>query len=70
MFAGIYYALYQNIKTQKESTILNSLFFGLISGIIATAVTHPFEILRAQIQSGINFKYLGILDGMNKIYEL
>lgn len=32
---------------------------GIISGVIATALTHPFELIRAKIQTfGIKSKYV------------
>lgn len=29
----------------------NKLFSGVISGMLATAITHPFEIIRAKLQT-------------------
>lgn len=47
-FAGMYYALYQAIKDHYE---VNKLMAGWISGLLSTAVSHPFEIARAKLQT-------------------
>jgi hypothetical protein len=49
MFAGFYYSLYNKGKTYEISSIVS----GLGSGVIATAITHPFEIIRAKLQTDL-----------------
>ena len=54
-FAGFYLLLYRKIKNFLENT-LNlhytgvSMTPGIIAGVIATASSHPFEIIRARMQ--------------------
>ena len=47
LFAGIYYVLYQ----QGKMLGIQSFLAGIISGIISTTLTHPLQIVRAQLQS-------------------
>jgi hypothetical protein len=47
LFAGLFYTLYSEGKTLG----LNSFVAGILSGMISTSITHPFEIVRAEIQS-------------------
>lgn len=46
-FAGFYYALYIEGKTLGLSTLVS----GMLAGSISTVITHPFEIMRANLQS-------------------
>ena len=50
-FAGLYYSLY---RIGKDFGI-SSFFSGIGSGMISTFITHPFEIVRTNIQVRINF---------------
>jgi len=78
-FAGLYYMIYKNIKellqTHDFHIALKSLFSGLTAGVIATATTHPFEIIRARLQvhgkftDNKNHEYKGITDAILKIYK-
>jgi hypothetical protein len=52
-FAGLYYMLYQ----EGKSFGINNFVAGFLSGMIATSLTHPFEIVRAEIQSFILTKH-------------
>jgi hypothetical protein len=47
MFAGIYYMLYSAFKDYG----LNKVSAGLLSGMLSTALSHPFEIVRARLQT-------------------
>ncbi|EGR33353.1 mitochondrial carrier protein, putative [Ichthyophthirius multifiliis] len=77
-FAGTYYVLYKNIKQMfKDSNIHYtqvSMISGMVSGIVATTVSHPFEIIRARLQIMSKFEknpayqYSGIFDAFRKIY--
>jgi hypothetical protein len=49
IFAGAYYTLYQEGKALG----LNAFIAGMLAGMISTSLTHPFEIVRAEIQSYI-----------------
>jgi hypothetical protein len=49
IFAGFFYALYSQGKTMG----LNSFVAGILAGMISTSFTHPFEIVRAGMQSDI-----------------
>jgi hypothetical protein len=46
-FAGLYYTLYQEGKAMG----INNFVAGMMSGMLCTSLTHPFEIVRAEIQS-------------------
>lgn len=47
IFAGLYYMFYQEGKALG----LAPLLAGLMSGVVSTLITHPFEIVRAELQS-------------------
>jgi hypothetical protein len=47
MFAGLFYAMYQEGKKLG----FNSSFSGIASGMIATLISHPLEIVRTQLQT-------------------
>lgn len=47
LFAGLYYMFYQEGKALG----LMPIIAGMLSGIISTSLTHPFEIIRAELQS-------------------
>lgn len=47
-FAGFYYVLYEQGKALK----IPSLIAGMGAGLISTAVTHPFQLIRARLQVG------------------
>lgn len=48
---------------------------GMAAGLIATSVSHPFEIIRARMQiiskfdTNSNYEYKGIIDAFKKIYD-
>lgn len=46
-FGGMYYMMYQELKDNN----VNKFAAGLLSGTIATSITHPVEIIRARIQT-------------------
>jgi solute carrier family 25 protein 38 len=46
-FAGLYYMLYNELKVLG----LNKATAGISAGMLATAVTHPFELIRARLQT-------------------
>lgn len=46
-FAGLYYMMYQKLKSLN----VKKFEAGIISGILSTAITHPFELIRARIQT-------------------
>ena len=46
-FGGFHYMFYEELK----SLGYNKLISGIISGMIATILTHPFEIIRAKLQT-------------------
>ena len=45
-FAGIYYMLYVAGKNYGYSSFVS----GMVSGIVSTIITHPFEIIRVNLQ--------------------
>lgn len=47
MFAGMYYMLYNGFKDYGFS----KLSAGLLSGLLSTSFSHPFEIVRAKLQT-------------------
>lgn len=47
MFAGLFYALY----SEGKALGINSFVAGMMAGMISTSITHPFEIVRAELQS-------------------
>ncbi len=46
-FGGFHYMFYEELKTQGN----NKFISGILSGMTATIVTHPFEIIRAKLQT-------------------
>jgi solute carrier family 25, member 38 len=46
-FGGFHYMFYEELKAIG----LHKLTSGIISGVIATSFTHPFEIIRARLQT-------------------
>lgn len=67
-FSGLYYMIYEELKEQG----INKFTSGIISGVISTAVTHPFELIRAKLQTkGIEKAYkIKENNLMNEIREL
>ena len=47
MFAGLFYGMYEEGKKLGYS----SSFSGIVSGMIATLISHPLEIVRTQLQT-------------------
>lgn len=47
IFAGVYYSIYTELKQINVSPVIA----GLVSGLISTTLTHPFELIRATTQS-------------------
>ena len=60
IFGGIYYALY----IEGKSMGMNSFSAGMIAGIASTLFTHPFEIVRANMQVQI------IVENGNQLMEV
>ena len=55
LFAGVYYKIFLALKTMEDNYQIGTNFVnGVIAGLVATAVSHPFEIARAQIQAEMN----------------
>jgi len=54
-FAGTYYVIYRFMKKkslvleEQSHYLLVSLVSGMTAGLIATSVSHPFEIIRARL---------------------
>jgi hypothetical protein len=46
-FGGFHYTFYEEFKTLGW----HKLPAGILSGMVATAFTHPFEIIRAKLQT-------------------
>ncbi len=46
-FAGFYYMIYEELKDKQ----MHRLWAGMLSGMVSTAITHPFEIIRARLQT-------------------
>jgi hypothetical protein len=46
-FGGFHYMFYEELKGMGQ----NKLLSGIVSGVVATAFTHPFEIIRARLQT-------------------
>ena len=52
-FGGFHYMIYEEFKALGYHKLLS----GVVSGMIATTLTHPFEIIRARLQTqGISDK--------------
>ncbi|KAL4483960.1 hypothetical protein ABPG72_013966 [Tetrahymena utriculariae] len=80
-FAGTYYVIYKLLKSSfthiknDSHYLFLSLASGMTAGLIATTVSHPFEIIRARLQIISRFDknpdqtYNGIFDAFKKIYE-
>lgn len=70
LFAGIYYQLYQATKNQLSGyETFNNFVSGLFAGAFATVISHPFEILRAKVQSGNNTICSKLASGLGQIYN-
>lgn len=53
-FGGLYYMFYEELKDKG----FHKFPAGVISGVVSTAITHPFELIRARIQTlGIDSTY-------------
>jgi len=46
-FGGFHYMFYEELKALGYNKFLS----GVTSGMMATAITHPFEIIRAKLQT-------------------
>lgn len=46
-FGGLYYMFYEELKDKGFSKLTS----GIISGMISTSISHPFEIIRARLQT-------------------
>jgi hypothetical protein len=46
-FGGFHYMFYEELKAKGQ----HKLPSGIVSGVVATAFTHPFEIIRARLQT-------------------
>jgi len=79
-FAGLYYSILNISKKRLQHLNLNpstnTMISGMVAGIIATTMTHPFEVLRTRIQvdhpdKGYNYKYnyCGVFQGLRLIYS-
>ena len=70
IFAGIYYKLYKVTKVNYfKIPMLDNFLAGLFAGGCATLLSHPFEVLRARIQSGTGFIYSRFSEGLRQIYR-
>jgi len=50
-FSAIYYATYSHLKQhQAESSVSHSFSCGIISGIFASVVTHPADVVKTSMQ--------------------
>ena len=47
LFAGFYYMIYEELKERGY----NRFGSGISSGMLATSITHPLEIIRARLQT-------------------
>jgi solute carrier family 25 protein 38 len=70
LFAGIYYQLYQATKNNYLGyEAIDNFIAGLFAGGFATVISHPFEILRAKIQSGDSSIASKLTCGLKQIYQ-
>ena len=70
LFAGIYYQLYKTTKNNYSGyETFDNFLSGLFSGGCATVISHPFEIIRAKIQSGTPFIASKLSCGLKQIYR-
>lgn len=46
-FAGVYYMIYDELKDLR----IGKFPSGIVSGMMATALCHPLEIIRARLQT-------------------
>lgn len=50
-YAGLYLVLYERLKTHLDHFgALRNITAGLIAGVTATVITHPFDVARTRIQ--------------------
>ena len=64
-FAGLYYTLYESGKSYEIPSVVS----GLVSGVIATFITHPFEIVRTNNQVYLNFHGPGQSENSLSIFQ-
>jgi solute carrier family 25 protein 38 len=74
-FAGLYYAIYNNTKKQLEPLHVQptsaAMVSGLFAGFIATAATHPLEVVRTkmQVKQKNSNHYSGIYTSLLRIWS-
>jgi len=73
-FAGLYYAFMNKTKEYLKPLHLSgpssTMVSGMISGMIATGITHPMEVIRTiiQVDSSVQVKYDGIWTRLSRIW--
>lgn len=74
-FAGIYYTALNFMREKLAftgiQTSANTMVSGMLAGLVATAATHPFEVIRTHIQvesTGVKSKQ-GIFGGLYEIQQ-
>ena len=80
-FAGLYFAILNLTKYQLAplnfSSASNTMTAGMVAGIIATTMTHPFEVLRTRLQVDMpsskcykyGYDYGNIYQGLYRIWS-
>jgi solute carrier family 25 protein 38 len=73
-FAGLYFAFMNMAKIYLQplhlSSPTNTMAAGMIAGMIATGITHPFEVVRTVIQADLSTNYeVGVAKRLAVIYQ-
>ncbi|CAD8202533.1 unnamed protein product [Paramecium pentaurelia] len=74
LFAGIYYVVYRKmheILLTADSGFSPSITFlsGMIAGLVGTCASHPFEILRARLQTNYYDDQMTIMQRFKSTYQ-
>ncbi|CAK65101.1 unnamed protein product (macronuclear) [Paramecium tetraurelia] len=74
LFAGIYYVVYRKMHEMllpADSGFSPSVTFlsGMVAGLVGTCASHPFEILRARLQTNYYTDQMTIMQRFRSTYQ-
>lgn len=74
--SSIYFGFYTQLKPFLENTfdskhsIIINFSAGMLSGFMATLITHPFDVMKSKLQAQITHDYKGIIDLIKKVSKV
>lgn len=74
--SSIYYGFYSQlkpyleIKLENQPSVIINFTAGMFSGLMATLITHPFDVMKSKLQAQIVYNYEGIIDLIKKISKV